>query len=68
MRARDIVGKRVKAVRQVRESLEKGRSVISNLKAIEFDDGTLLRFVVREGYSQYGLEGIVVKPAKGDGR
>ena len=64
MKARDIVGKRVAKVMQtyVRDA---GRPAYWNLDAIVFEDGTTLRFVIREGDAENGVAGIVGEGARG---
>lgn len=57
MKAKEIVGKTVTRVRQRQfTSSHCGRSMV--LDAIEFDDGSTLRFVVAEGEGEYGVEPI----------
>lgn len=59
MRARDIVGKRVAAVRQSRGKHGMWRDVEVELEEIVFDDGTVLRFVVNEHDDGAGVKGII---------
>lgn len=62
MKGRDLVGKRVVAVRQTFWRAADGAHVPGwVLDSIEFDDGTELTFVVAEGEDSYGVEGIVTK-------
>lgn len=61
MKSSDIVGRKVVAVRQTRVRLGGLHSPYVNLDEIEFDGGVILRFVVREGEFDYGIEGIIVR-------
>jgi hypothetical protein len=65
MKARDIVGKRVVAVSQVRRSAGRSRPPFVDLRHLEFEDGTRLAFHVVETDWDYGVQGLVVKPRGG---
>lgn len=58
MVARKIIGKTIKRVVQSRASLGQGRPVTTQLEAIQFSDGSWLRFLVLEGDDEYGIEAI----------
>lgn len=56
MKAKDIVGKTIKRVVQERYDSNTGAQWC--IEAIEFTDGTWLRFLVHEGPAEYGISGI----------
>lgn len=59
MRARDIVGKRVKKVVQFRTRSEPCREGYWVIQHIEFEDGTRLEFMTIETEAEYFVAGIV---------
>ena len=64
MRARNIVGKRVVAVKQSRTS-DSGHNPVQNIDHILFHDGTILYFTVAELDGDYAVEAHTIKPKKG---
>lgn len=65
MRARDVVGKRIKRVVQKRRTTEYG-VVYYDVAGFDFDDGSRARFVVNEMPSDYGIEGMYLKAEGGN--
>lgn len=68
MRARDIVGKTVKALHQDIKRNPKTWRVESCIEKIEFTDGTILMFHVSEWETGYGVDGIVIKKKKAEAK
>lgn len=68
MRARAIVGKTIARVVQSRHGVgEQSRGVSWSIDAIEFTDGSWLRFTVLDGEGEYGIEGVYpAQPVEGD--
>ncbi len=60
MIARTLIGKTIKRVHQSRFAATHGTTW--TLEAVEFTDGSWLRFVVAEGEAEYGV--VPVYPAK----
>ncbi len=63
MKARDIVGKRIKAVHQTKFPTNSGPAW--HIDRILFDDGSSLVFVVGEMDGDYAVEGLFVKATPG---
>jgi hypothetical protein len=61
MKQRDVKGKTVERVRQVRRSTKYGRPVY-DIQTIVFTDGTVLILSVAELADDYAVEGTVYKP------
>jgi hypothetical protein len=60
VKSRAVVGKTIRRVHQVRwwPGLDNSRRSVWSLEAIEFTDGSVLRFMVQEGDGEYGIEAI----------
>lgn len=63
MRSRDVVGKRIVAVRQ-RRAYDSNRAPITDVQALVFEDGTELRFNVAERESDYAVDAYLVRAPK----
>jgi hypothetical protein len=63
MKARDIVGKRVIAVKQSRVS-DKGHYPVQNIDHILFDNGVVMYFTVAELDGDYAVEAHTIRTAK----
>lgn len=64
MRARDVVGKRIVAVRQQRFKPRRYGDVRTALCSLALDDGTVLSFQACEGDAEPYVEGHVWKEGK----
>lgn len=68
MRASDIVGKRVKAIKQQRFDMLHGETtrkvMATHLDWIEFEDGTLLMLSALETDLEPYVQAVVVKPKR----
>lgn len=58
MNSRALVGKTIRRVVQEWHQYDEGHGRDRSLRAIEFTDGTVLRFVVLEGPGEYGISPI----------
>jgi hypothetical protein len=66
MKARDIVGRRVVAVRQSRVS-DKGHYPVQNINSILFDNGVVLYFTVAELDGDYAVEAHTIRTKRKKG-
>jgi len=60
MRARDIIGKKVTKVVQVRTT-DTSDTVVYDVEALVFEDGTYLHFSVAELHGEYAVIGTILK-------